>query len=224
MRAHQLSSPGICRALKGLLLLSPQTPMLFQGEEFGATAPFPFFAGHTGDLAKAVYKGRAEFLAQFPGVKASGMATVLDPADPNTMESCRIDWPQTDENRRSLSLHRELLRLRREDPVISRQPAADPRDRDGAVIAPHAFCLRCFSEEFGDRLIVVNLGIGLALDPAPEPLLAPPAGKRWQMVWSSDSAEYGGYGTPPLDAEGEGWHIPAQSTVLLAARERESIE
>jgi maltooligosyltrehalose trehalohydrolase len=224
MRAHQLASPAQCRALKGLLLLSPQTPMLFQGEEFGASAPFPFFAGHTGELAKAVYKGRAEFLAQFPGVKESGLATVLDPADPRTMEKCRIDWRQREENRRSLALHRELLRLRREDPVISRQPAADPRERDGAVIAPQAFCLRFFSEEHGDRLLVVNLGIGLALDPAPEPLLAPPAGKRWQMLWSSECAEYGGYGTPELDAEGAGWHIPAQSTVLLAASERWSIE
>src|SRR5438105_1565590 len=56
MRMHQLANPSLCRAFKGLLMLSPQTPMLFQGEEFGSTSPFPFFAGHTGDLAKAVRK------------------------------------------------------------------------------------------------------------------------------------------------------------------------
>ena len=224
MRAHQLSSPGTCRALKSLLLLSPQTPMLFQGEEFGATAPFPFFAGHTGDLAKAVYKGRAEFLAQFPGVKESGLATVLDPADPKTMEACRLDWEERKTNARSLDLHRELLRLRREDPVISRQLSAATGELDGAVLAGQAFCLRFFSEEHGDRLLVVNLGIGLALNPAPEPLLAPPSGKRWHMLWSSEDAEYGGYGTPTLDAKGKGWRIPAHSSVLLAAWVGEPVE
>ena len=88
-----------------------------------------------------------------------------------------------------------------------------------AVIAPEAFCLRYFSAEHGDRLLVVNLGIRLDLAPAPEPLLAPPAGKRWRMLWSSECVEYGGYGTPRLDQEGSGWHIPAQAAVLLAARD-----
>jgi maltooligosyltrehalose trehalohydrolase len=218
MRAHQLASPGVCRALKALLLLSPQTPMLFQGEEFGSTSPFPFFAGHSGDLAAAVHKGRGEFLAQFPGIRQSGMATVLDPADPKTMESCRVDWEQREENERSLALHRDLLRLRREDRVISQQLGSKQGALDGAVIAPHAFCLRFFSDEHLDRLLIVNLGIGLELAPAPEPLLPPPWGHRWHMLWSSEAVEYGGCGTPPLDAEGKGWRIPAQAAVLLAAR------
>jgi maltooligosyltrehalose trehalohydrolase len=195
--------------------------MLFQGEEFGSTAPFPFFAGHSGDLAAAVHKGRAEFLAQFPGVKASGMATVPDPSDPKTIEVCRIDWSQREQNQQSLVLHRDLLRVRRTDPVLSKQPGADSGELDGAVLGPQAFCLRFFSDEHGDRLLVVNLGIGLTLAPAPEPLLAPPMGKRWRQLWSSESVEYGGYGTPPLDADGRGWRIPAQSTVLLAAIDQE---
>ena len=83
------------------------------------------------------------------------------------------------------------------------------------MLDDHAFVLRYFSRTHGDRLLVVNLGIGLGLDPAPEPLLAPPAGMRWKTKWSSECVEYGGYGTPPLDAEGQGWRIPAQATVLL---------
>jgi maltooligosyltrehalose trehalohydrolase len=219
MRMHQLASPGICRALKALLLLSPQTPMLFQGEEFGSTSPFPFFAGHSGELAKAVHAGRAEFLAQFPGVEASGRQTVPDPANPETLERSRVNWMEREENTMSLAMHRDLLRVRRDDPVISRQAGAATGDLDGAVIAPEAFCLRYFSAEHGDRLLVVNLGIRLDLAPAPEPLLAPPAGKCWRMLWSSECVEYGGYGTPRLDQEDSGWHIPAQAAVLLAARD-----
>jgi maltooligosyltrehalose trehalohydrolase len=224
MRMHQLASPGVCRALKGLLLLSPQTPMLFQGEEFASTSPFPFFAGHSGELAKAVFAGRAEFLAQFPGVEASGRRTVPDPTNPETMESSRVKWIEREQNAMTLALHRDLLRVRRSDPVISRQAGAATGELDGAVIAPQAFCLRFFSDEHGDRLLVVNLGIRLDLSPAPEPLLAPPAGKRWRMLWSSESVEYGGYGTPRPDAEGAGWNIPAQATVLLAARDVEAAD
>jgi maltooligosyltrehalose trehalohydrolase len=215
MRMHQLASPGMCRALKGLLLLMPHTPMLFQGEEFGSTSPFPFFAGHSGDLAKAVLKGRTEFLSQFPGVKHGGQSTVLDPSDPETMRMSRIDWAQRDRNKASLALHRDLIKLRKTDPVIAAQCSAATGDLDGAVLGDDALVLRFFSREHGDRLVVTNLGAGLALAPATEPLLAPSAGMRWKTRWSSECVEYGGYGTPPLDAEGEGWRIPQQATVLL---------
>jgi maltooligosyltrehalose trehalohydrolase len=222
MRTHQLSSPSMCRALKALLLLSPQTPMLFQGEEFGSTSPFPFFAGHSGDLAKAVHSGRAEFVAQFPAMKEAGLRSVPDPADPATMEAARLDWSQRERNHESLALHRDLLRLRRADPVIAQQSGACNGAADGAVIAPNAFAIRFFSAEHGDRLLIVNLGIGLDLSPAPEPLMAPPFGKRWHMLWSSECVEYGGYGTPRLDDDTRGWRIPPQATVLLAARDMEN--
>jgi maltooligosyltrehalose trehalohydrolase len=216
-RRHQQTSPGMLRALKGLLMLSPQTPMLFQGEEFGATAPFPFFAGHSGDLAKAVLKGRTEFLHQFPDIAVTGQESVLDPSDDATYHACRLDWRERDQNTTTLALHRDLIALRKSDPVISAQQGASSGGLDGAVLSDQAFALRFFSETDGDRLLVVNLGIGLELAPAPEPLLAPPGGMRWQMRWSSDRIEYGGYGTPALDAEGQGWRIPAQATVLLVA-------
>jgi maltooligosyltrehalose trehalohydrolase len=218
MRAHQLANPKMCRALKGLLMLAPQTPMLFQGEEFSATSPFPFFAGHSGELAKAVFAGRTEFLAQFPSMKESGTATVRDPSDPATMEACRLDWNEREDNESSLRLHRDLIAIRKSDPVISAQLGAATGSLDGAVLDDAAFVLRYFSSEHGDRLLVVNLGIGLTLHPAPEPLLAPPSGARWGMLWSSESIEYGGYGTPSLDAEGQGFRIPSQCAVLLAAR------
>ena len=219
MRMHQLSNPGMCRALKGLMMLSPQTPMLFQGEEFGSTSPFPFFAGHSGDLAKAVLKGRTEFLEQFPGVKASGHGAILDPADEKTMEASRIDWDERDTNTATLRMHRDLIALRKSDPVISGQQGAATGGLDGAVLDQDAFALRFASAEHGDRLLIVNLGSGLTLHPNPEPLLAPPPDRRWRIAWSSECVEYGGYGTPEIDQEDFGFRIPAQCTVLLAAEQ-----
>src|SRR5690606_38790927 len=64
-RCHNLTSPGRFRAMTALLLLGPQTPMLFQGQEYAASSPFFYFADHNPELARLVAKGRAEFLAQF---------------------------------------------------------------------------------------------------------------------------------------------------------------
>jgi maltooligosyltrehalose trehalohydrolase len=214
-RANQLASPGVCRAFAALLLLSPQTPMLFQGEEFASTSPFPFFAGHDGDLAKAVYRGRTQFLGQFPGVKATGTASVPDPADPATMRSSVIDWSERDTNAPWLRLFRDLIALRKSDPVIAAQGIGVRLD--GAVLDDRAFVIRHFSEEHGDRLLVVNLGNGITLHPAPEPLLAPPWGHRWKTRWSTECVEYGGNGLPPMDDEGMGFVIPAQCAGLMVA-------
>ena len=78
---------------------------------------------------------------------------------------------------------------------------------DGAVLAPEAFVLRFFGDGGDDRLLLVNLGRDLHLDPAPEPLLAPPANRLWDVLWSSEDPRYGGGGTAPPDTE-DNWRIP----------------
>ena len=65
-----------------------------------------------------------------------------------------------------------------------------------------------------DRLLVINFGADLHLDPAPEPLLAPSAGKRWALLWSSESPAYGGSGTPEVEGE-EGWRIAARCALVF---------
>jgi len=56
--------------------------------------------------------------------------------------------------------------------------------------------------------------VDLELNPAPEPLLAAPWGKRWSELWSSDDVRYGGCGTAPLDSA-ENWKIPGRAAVVL---------
>ncbi len=67
-RCHLLTSPGRYKAMTALLLLAPQTPMLFQGQEFASSSPFLFFADHQGELRAKVAQGRREFLSQFPNL------------------------------------------------------------------------------------------------------------------------------------------------------------
>lgn len=218
-RCHLLSSPGRFRSLTALLLLAPATPMLFQGQEFCASAPFLYFADHEPELARAVQKGRQEFLAQFPSLKSPEMqACASDPHEPSTFEICRLDLSERESHASCYAMHRDLLRLRREDPVFRAQGAGG---LDGAVLAPEAFVLRWFSQgsEGDDRLLVVNLGRDLHLVPAPEPLLAPPDGACWEVVWSSEDPRYGGCGAPPPEDRDGGWRLPGQAAVVLRPKE-----
>ena len=77
-----------------------------------------------------------------------------------------------------------------------------------------ALCLRFFSEDGGDRLILVNLGSDLEMTAASESLLAPPRGRRWAIRWSSEDPRYGGEGVAPLFREEILW-IPGQSALVL---------
>src|SRR5205823_12285559 len=109
-----------------------------------------------------------------------------------TFERCKLDPAERQRNATVVALHRDLLRLRREEPAFRGQRVGGV---DGAVLGPEAFVLRLFGPEPGgpdDRLLVVNFGRDLHLHPAPEPLLAPPAGCRWETHWSSDDPAYGG--------------------------------
>jgi maltooligosyltrehalose trehalohydrolase len=211
-RRHLLTSPGRYKAMTALMLLGPGTPMLFQGQEFGASAPFLYFADHRPELARLVRKGRLEFLRQFPALAAPEMRGQLaDPADPATFERSKLDLTERERHAEAYALHRDLLALRREDTVFAAQR---PGGVDGAVLGDAAFVLRYFDGGGRDRLLVVNLGRELTLDPAPEPLLAPPAGARWQVRWSSEDPRYGGIGTPAVEGD-EGWHFPGESAVVL---------
>ena len=213
-RLHQTANPGLYRAMTALLLLGPQTPMLFQGQEFCASAPFLYFADHEPELAQLVSKGRAEFVHQFPSLAAPETQDYhAPPHDPDTFRRCKLDLGERERHREAYALHRDLLRLRREDPVFS-----DPRPSgvDGAVLSPHAFVLRFFSDSgTDDRLLLVNLGTDLRLSPIPEPLLAPHAGCDWQVLWSSLHPAYGGNGTPAMRTD-VGWHLTGNSALVLA--------
>ncbi len=213
-RCHQLTSPGRFRALTALTLLGPNTPLLFQGQEFCSSSPFLFFADHKPDLARLVAAGRRQFLSQFPTIAQPNMQQNLaSPEAPETFQRCKLNPEERKRHAEAWALHRDLLHLRRTDPVF-RAPRLG--GVDGAVLGPEALVLRFFGGEHGDRLLLLNLGRDLHLNPAPEPLLAPPEQAHWELLWSSEDPRYGGYGTPPLETEAN-WLIHGQAAVVLVA-------
>ncbi len=215
-RPNLLTDPGTYRAMSAHFLLAPGTPMLFQGQEFGATTPFLYFCDHETGLCDQVFEGRKKFLAQFPSLARPELQeSLVSPGDASTFHRSKLDFSERETNAQLYALYKDLLRLRRDDPVFS---APVSRALDGAVLSPAAFVLRYFSEKYGDRLVMVNLGRDLHLNPVPEPLLAPPCDRRWTILWSSEDPKYGGMGTVPPDSPSgceENWRLPGHSTVVL---------
>ena len=214
-RLHQLTSPGRYRALTALLLLAPETPLLFQGQEFGASTPFLYFADHSAELNRLVRQGRGKFLEQFPSLSDPDVQRRLDdPGAMETFERSRLDFAERRQHATHYAMHRDLIALRQCDPVLCSGEALI----DGAVLSDHAFVLRFLDTDAKDRLLVVNLGADLAPDIVPEPLLAPPSSSgKWRPLWSSDDPCYGGFGETELESEDGTWRIPAESATLLAA-------
>jgi len=211
-RVRFLTSPGRYRAMTALLLLGPWTPMLFQGQEFGGSSPFVYFTDMSGDLREATRAGRFKFLAQFPSMAGEKIQKQLpDPSDPEIFARCKLDFAEREKNKPFYDLHCDLMKLRREDPRFREQKM---RGVDGAVLGPAAFVLRYFADDGDDRLLFVNLGERLPLEPAPEPLLAPPFGFRWETLWTSDSPRYDGPGATQVTSD-EHWLLPAEAAVAL---------
>ena len=208
-RLVDLTDRARLRAMTALLLLAPATPMLFQGQEFASSTPFLYFADHHNELARAVAHGRHAFLTQFPSL--AGVA--LDPPGAEaTFGKCVIDWSERATNAWAVRLHRDLIALRRDDPILAR--AASMRI-DGAVLSEEAFLVRLFGER-AERLLVFNFGRDLAPHIIPEPLFAPPADGAWRLLWSSEHPAYGGDGVrEPIDSDGS-WYVQGRAAFVLA--------
>ena len=207
------TSPGRYRAMTAFLLLGPWTPLLFQGQEFGASSPFLFFAD-IGDASvrDAIRKGRAEWLAPFLSLtEDQAWRTLPAPDDPEVFASCKLNFSERKNNRELYALHIDLLKLRREDSRLRQQSSGGI---DGAVLGPAIFALRYFSANNDDRLLLVNFGESHVLHPASEPLLAPPEGCRWEILWTSESPRYGATDSGAVTTS-EPWALPAESAVVL---------
>ena len=168
-RLISLAHPDALRAAAVLLLLAPQIPMLFMGEEWGTRTPFLFFTDHHDDLADAVREGRRKEFARFAAFTNPEAREQIP--DPNSAETFRRSIPDPIEaegpdHAAWLGLHVDLLRLRRRQ-IIPRLPGtsslgaqalgshavrASWRLGDGAVLT--------IAANFGDAAVPCAAGPG----------------------------------------------------------------
>jgi len=138
-RLAALVDEGRAKAAAALLLTTPFTPLLFQGEEWAASTPFLYFTAHADPaLGRAVSEGRRREFAAF----GWNPHAVPDPQDPGTFEQSKLKWDELDEpyHRRMLGWYRELIAMRRRMPAVAQEVRARVDgdgivfERDGAVV------------------------------------------------------------------------------------------
>jgi maltooligosyltrehalose trehalohydrolase len=193
-----------------LLLLVPETPLLFMGQEYAATTPFLYFTDHHPELGRRVTEGRRQEFAAFPAFRdPARRARIPDPQDETTFRRSKLDPAERARNAPVERLYRDLLALRREDPVLRVQDRAATRalPLTDDVLAVH----RRQAEE--QRLLLVNFGAAAHL-PVPESVPLPPSAS---LLWCSRDTRYGGDGAAPALAAGE-VHLPARCAALFAWR------
>ena len=145
-RSSHLMGIGRLKVGAALVLTAPFVPLLFQGEEWGASTPFQYFTDHEDPmLAEAVTRGRREEFAAF-GWEA---AAVPDPQALATFDRSRLDWTERmhEPHASLLEWHRALIRVRRATPAL----------RDGRLGTVRA-CADWLVLERGPIAVACNIG------------------------------------------------------------------
>ncbi|WP_366556247.1 malto-oligosyltrehalose trehalohydrolase [Aquibaculum sediminis] len=159
-RLTRLTDPQTYELLLAVLLLNPQVPLLFMGEEYGETRPFLFFTDFHGDLAHAVREGRRREFKAFPEFSDEKAAAIPDPNAPATFEACRLDWAKASmpEGKARAELVRELLAIRKREisPLLPHMRSFQGRM---ARLAPEALYV-CW--QVHDELLSLHLNLGAA--------------------------------------------------------------
>jgi maltooligosyltrehalose trehalohydrolase len=156
-RLHHLVGTDRTAAAAALVLLSPFSAMVFQGEEWAASTPFPYMSDHSGELGDAIRRGRRGEFAAF----GWGEDEVADPQDPATFSDAVLRWDEvsTTPHAGVLEWYRSLVALRAQHPALGsvELPAPHRARRRGDVV----------DVERGALTVVANLGADPAVHPLP---------------------------------------------------------
>jgi len=208
--AAHLSPPQL-RLAMATVLLSPYLPLLFMGEEYGETAPFPFFTSYGDpDLVETVRQGRREEFSSFawPG-------EIPDPQAESTFRAARLDpqRQQVEKHARLLAFTREVLRLRKALPPLSRL------SREGLRVVgfpeQRLLCLQRTNDR-EEALCLFNFS------DQPQELRVPFVHGRLRLRLDGDDRRWGGSGQPGRRdslAAKETAHLPPWGVLLYAGGE-----
>ncbi len=188
-RSSHLMSVGRLKIAAALVLVPPYVPLLFQGEEWGATAPFQYFTEHEDpDLGRAVSEGRRREFAGFGWQPED----VPDPQAPETFLRSRLDWSETarEPHASVLAWHRDLIALRRLGAPAGtgeERPRARHDDKAGWLVVTA-----------GERTVACNLG--------PRAQRVPLDAGRFEILTASDDG---------VRMVRDGVELPSDSVVVL---------
>lgn len=191
MLGDRLTSMLSHEALKltaAAVLLAPQVPMLFMGEEYGETNPFQYFISHTDkELVDMVRKGRKEEFSYF-----KWQGEVPDPQGEETFRNCILSWNLEERNRRQLySFYRHLIGFRK-----TRKAMKGDQAENIQVFDPGETMIISFERNFdGDSILVV-----LNFDKTPVPYTYSGNHNQWKKIVDSSAVKWGGIGEITADS------------------------
>jgi maltooligosyltrehalose trehalohydrolase len=195
---HQIPLPEF-RAAAVLLLMAPETPLLFMGQEWAASTPFLFFTDHDAGLGALVTAGRrAEFRHFAAFASPSAQATIPDPQARSTFEASRLAW-----NERAIEPHASLLRLHRALLAMRRGTPALHGGGSFRVTAPDAGTIALLRETTEDSFLIVVRLRGAGSSPLPPEWTTPPRGgaapplDAWLPVLTSEDPAFTPDPMPP---------------------------
>ncbi|MDP8921652.1 MAG: malto-oligosyltrehalose trehalohydrolase [Chloroflexota bacterium] len=192
-----------------VLLFAPETPLLFQGQEFAASTPFQFFTEHNEELGKLVTAGRRNEFKSFSAFADPALRErIPDPQAEATFHRSTLVLEERERHREVYELYRSLLHLRRDDPVLRAQDRLATRaqavgDHVLLVTRTHGGAVRLLVTNFGD--VPIRVGKGAVW---PSELVET---SSWRALWATPNASppSGPLGATPVE-------IPPRSARILA--------
>ena len=158
-RIGDITDPAALKALVVVYLLLPQIPMIFMGEEWKATTPFPYFCDFHGELADLVRQGRRDEFKKFPEFQDPAKRdSIPDPLAESTFLSAKLKWEEMSQPDQAECLwrHRELIRVRHREIV----PLLDRITGNAGsfeVVGPGAVVVRYRVEDGRELRLYANL-------------------------------------------------------------------
>lgn len=207
-RLAHLVSDAAYRAASALLLIAPETPMLFMGQEFAASSPFQYLTDHDPELGRLVTEGRRSEFAAFASFKENP-ELVPDPQDEATFERSKLHLNEREEHAGVYRLYHDLISLRKTDSVLRRQNRFAVR---GTTLSDKALAF-ILDDGPERRLVVANFGDSLVAS-LPQELAG---GRTWRTAFTTDNPRYGGTGRPAEIREGQ-VTLPGETAVMFAAQ------
>ncbi|MDP9039674.1 MAG: malto-oligosyltrehalose trehalohydrolase [Acidobacteriota bacterium] len=188
-RIHAIASPEAVHAIAAIYLLLPQIPMLFMGEEWGTTRPFPFFCDFQGELRELVREGRRAEFASFPEFQDPHMRDrIPDPGAPETFLSGKLDWNEISapEHAHWLDWYTRILAVRRQK-LVPLIPQIGGNAGTFRVLGPGSVCIRWQVDSSMELALTANL-CTRTIDDVPDPI--------GETLWQQGAEQQGGRMAP----------------------------
>jgi maltooligosyltrehalose trehalohydrolase len=205
-----------------LLLFSPETPLLFMGQEFAASTPFLYFTDHNEALGRLVTEGRrGEFIGFRAFADEDLRESIPDPQAESTFFSSKLKLAERRTNAGIYALYRALLELRRDDVVLS--VADRTRVQAEALGAQALVAHRWQGNEH--RVLIANFGAATSLLISESPVLRDLPPGRLRLVLSTANRRFGGSGVRVV-IRGRGSsarvELPARTAAIFAIGDERS--